>query len=169
MTFVSIRIWFWWNFSTWQADNHRQMFRLSDSKMNLEFPSGQPLVLSPDVNCQSRHNFWNSLFKYTIWAGGCFTNVSRALQDILSKVVYCRNRTSYENFKLTLCTCAQSHALGTRTKFQLEILNANVIFGIVYFRKIILESSRKVSETTPRSQLYLGFGHFGWPPSFFGQ
>ena len=37
----------WLIFSTWQADNHRQMFRLSDSKMNLEFPSGQPLVSSP--------------------------------------------------------------------------------------------------------------------------
>ena len=80
--------------------------------------------------------------------GGCFTNVSRALQNILSKFVYCRSRTSYENFKLKLCTCAQSHALGTRTKFQLEILTINVISGIVYFREIILESSRNVSETT---------------------
>ena len=45
--------------------------------------------------------------------------------------------------------CAQSMALGTRTKFQLEILTINVISGIVCFRKIILESSRNVSETTP--------------------
>ena len=43
---------------------------------------------------------------------GCFlgtgggTNISRALQYILSKCVYCRNRTSYENFKLKLSTCA---------------------------------------------------------------
>ena len=42
-------------------------------------------------------------------------------------------------------------ALGTRTKFQLEILTINVISGIVYFREIILESSRNVSETTPCS------------------
>ena len=83
-------------------------------------------------------------------SGDCFTNVSRALKNILSKFVYCRNRTSYENFKLKLCSCAQSHALGTRTKFQLEILAINVITGIAYFRKIILESSRNVSETTPR-------------------
>ena len=81
--------------------------------------------------------------------GGCFTNVSRALQNILSNFVYCRNRTSYANFKLTLCMCAQSHALCTRTKFQLEILTINVISGIVYFREIVSESSRKVSETTP--------------------
>ena len=34
---------------------------------------------------------------------------------------------------------------------QLVILTINVITGIVYFREIILESSRNVSETTPRS------------------
>ena len=49
-------------FSTWQADNHRQMFRLSDSKMNLEFPSGQPLVSSPEL-------YKDSLFKYFENAG----------------------------------------------------------------------------------------------------
>ena len=37
-----------WFFSTWQADNHRQMFRLSNSKINLEFPIRQPLVSSLD-------------------------------------------------------------------------------------------------------------------------
>ena len=83
-----------------------------------------------------------------MWPGGCFTNVSQALQNILSKSMYCRNCTSYGNFKLKLCTCAQSHALGTCTKFQLEILLINVISVIVYFREIILESSRNVSETT---------------------
>ena len=46
--------------------------------------------------------------------------------------------------------CAQSHALGTRTKFQLEILTIRVISGIVYFCKITLESSRNICETTPR-------------------
>ena len=40
-------------------------------------------------------------------------------------------------------------ALGTRTKFQFEILTINVICSIVYFREIILESSQNVSETTP--------------------
>ena len=63
--------------------------------------------------------------------------------------MYCRNRTSYEHFKLKRCSCAQSHALGTRTKFQLEILTINVITSIIYFREIILESSRDVNETTP--------------------
>ena len=78
--------------------------------------------------------------------GGRFTNVSQALQNILSKFVYCRNHTFYENFKLKLCMCAQSKcaqslALGTRTKFQLEILTINVISDIVYFREISLKSS----------------------------
>ena len=45
--------------------------------------------------------------------------------------------------------CAYSHALDTRTEFQLEILHTNAISGIVYFRKIILESSWKVNETPP--------------------
>ena len=67
----------------------------------------------------------------------------------------CRNRSFHENFKLKLCMCAQSHALGTRTKFQLEILTINVISSIVYFREIILESLRNVSETTS-SHLYQG-------------
>ena len=40
-------------------------------------------------------------------------------------------------------------ALGTCTKIQLEILAIDVISDIVYFREIILESSRNVSETTP--------------------
>ena len=40
-------------------------------------------------------------------------------------------------------------ALGTRTKFQFDILTINVISSVLYFRDIILESSRNVSETTP--------------------
>ena len=37
---------------------------------------------------------------------------------------------------------------GAPTKFQLEILTINAISGIVYFRDIISESSRNVSEIT---------------------
>ena len=69
---------------------------------------------------------------------GCFTNFSWALQNILSKFVDCRNCTSYENVKLKLCTCAQSMALGTCTKFEFEILTITVISAIVYFSEIIL-------------------------------
>ena len=91
--------------------------------------------------------------------GGCFTNVLRALQNILSKCVYCRNIICDENFKLRLCTCAQNHALGTRAKFQLEILPISVISGVGYFCGIILESSRNVNETTPWPLLLSGLLH----------
>ena len=74
--------------------------------------------------------------------GDCFTNVSRDLQNSLSKFVYCRNHTSYENSKLKFCTCAQS---------KVSAWNSH-IDGIIYFRDIILESSRNVSETTPGHQ-----------------
>ena len=46
------------------------------------------------------------------------------------------------NFKLKLCTSTQSMALGTRTKFLLEILIKSTISA----REKILESSRNVSE-----------------------
>ena len=71
-------------------------------------------------------------------SGGCFINVSWALQNILSKCVYYINRISYENFSLKLYPYAQNHALGTRTKFQHELHTINVFYGIVYFREIIL-------------------------------
>ena len=113
-----------------------------------------PNILPTDthiVTCEEIHsNIDIAIISRCDGPGGCFTNVSRALQIFLSKFVYRKNRTSYENFKLKLCMCAQSHALGTHTKFQLEILTINRIFGIVYFRKISLESSRNVSETAPR-------------------
>ena len=89
-------------------------------------------------------NIWCTTFERPV---GCFINVSRALQNILSKFVYCRNRTSCENFKLKLCTCAQSYALGTHTKFKREILTINVFSGIVFIRLIILENSRNPGNT----------------------
>ena len=82
--------------------------------------------------------------------GGCFTNVSRALQNNLAKIHNARNHIYGKNFKLKLCMCAQSMALGTHTKFQLEILIRSTISAIHKFRENILESSRNVSETTLR-------------------
>ena len=59
--------------------------------------------------------------------------------------------------------CAQSHALGTHTKIQLEILTINVIYGIVYFREIILESSGNMSETIPRMSQKPTFHEIEYP------
>ena len=47
--------------------------------------------------------------------------------------MYCSSHIYVENFKLKLCMRAQSHALGTHTKFQLEIVTIRVISGIVIF------------------------------------
>ena len=54
-------------------------------------------------------------------SGSCFTNDSQALQNNVAEIYNARNNIYAENFKLKLCTCSQSHALGTRTKFQLEL------------------------------------------------
>ena len=79
---------------------------------------------------------------HSLGPGCCFTDVSRALQNNLTKIHNGRNHISRENFKLKLCTCAQSMALGTCTKFQLEILIRNEISAKHKFRENILESSR---------------------------
>ena len=90
------------------------------------------------------------IWRTPFWSpGGCFTKVSRALQNNLAKIHNARNHIYGENFKLKLCTCAQSIALGSRTKFQLEILIKSTISVIHKFRENILESSRNLSETTP--------------------
>ena len=89
----------------------------------------------------------------TLIPGGCFTNLWQALQNNLAKIHNARNHICGENFKLKLCTCAQSMALGTHTKFQLEILIRGTISAIHKFWENILESSRNVSETTPRLQM----------------
>ena len=60
------------------------------------------------------------------YSGGCFTNVSQALQNNLAKIHNTGNHIYGENFKLKLGTCAQSMALGTH-KFQLEILMKTTI------------------------------------------
>ena len=82
-------------------------------------------------------------------SGGCFINVSQALQNNLAKVIHAGNHIYGENFQLKLCMCAQSVALGTRTKFQLEILTRSTISAIHKFLENVLESSRNISETTP--------------------
>ena len=87
---------------------------------------------------------WKHFPRY--W-GGCFTKVSRALQNNLAKICNARNHIYDENFKMKLCMCALNHALDIRTKFQLEILSRNMVPAIHTFRENILESSQNVCET----------------------
>ena len=60
-----------------------------------------------------------------------------------------RNHINGENFKLKLCTCGQSDALGTRTKFQLEILKRRMISAIHKFRENTLESLQNIVKHLP--------------------
>ena len=97
------------------------------------------MPIADQINC----------FVWDITTGDCFTNVSQALQNNLAKIYNASNHIYGENFKLKLCTCAQSMALGTRTKFQFEMLIGSAISATHKFRENILESSQNVSETTP--------------------
>ena len=75
--------------------------------LGVDHPPGPSLCPQPSL--------WSALA-----TGEGFTNVSRALQNILSKFVHYKNLYFlYKNFKLKLCTCAQRRALGMPTKFQL--------------------------------------------------
>ena len=94
-------------------------------------------------------------------ARGCFTKVLPALQNILLKLMYCWNRTtyiSYKNFKLKVCMCAQSHALGSHTNFQLEILIINVISGIVYVHDIFWRAHETLVKQSPGPQTMSDWG-----------
>ena len=67
-----------------------------------------------------------------------FTNFSRALQNILSKFLYCRSRFSYENFKLQLILCVcRKLCFGHTPKVSAWNFTINVISGVAYFREII--------------------------------
>ena len=76
-----------------------------------------------DLQYKTHPEFWPShrrIFKTSLYYKTRLILETR--RYILSKFMYCRNLTSCEYLKLKGFTCAQSHALGTRTKFQLEIL-----------------------------------------------
>ena len=69
--------------------------------------------------------------------------------------VYCKNYSSCGNFKLKLCTCAQSHALGTRTKIQLawawNFHHKYDMWYCIFSREHFGELAKcaRISETTP--------------------
>ena len=54
--------------------------------------------------------------------GGCFTNVSRALQNNLAKIHNTRNHIYGENFKLKLCTWLWAHVQRFSLKFSSQVL-----------------------------------------------
>ena len=84
--------------------NHRHFHCLSNSLF------GKESITSPQWG-NSTGDWHIPLTKghWCVKPGGCFTNVSRALQNNLAKIYNARNHIYGENFKLKLCTCAQSH------------------------------------------------------------
>ena len=88
--------------------------------------------------------------------GGCFTNVSRALENNLAKICNARNHIYGENFKLKLCTYAQSMALSTRTKFQLGILIGGLPMCVLSY---IFAWHRGSSGQPPWVRLLHSLGH----------
>ena len=90
------------------------------------------------------------IFKLTVaqWHHGVASLTFRELSKMIPRKIYnTRNDIYGENFKLKICTCAQSMALDTRTKCQLEILIGSTISAIHKFRENILEGSRNVVVT----------------------
>ena len=94
--------------------------------------------LKVNVNTICIHFITAHVLTHAWYIRGCFIKVSRALQ-IFSGNLYI--------VKIVLLMRNWAHV----QRFQLEILSINVISGIVYFREIILESSRNVSEINPRT------------------
>ena len=98
--------------------------------------------------------------------GGCFTNISWALQNNLAKVYNARNHIYGANFKLKLCTCTQSMALSMHTKFWLEI-HIRITISIIHkFRENILESSWNCNKIPPWHQLWQ---QIAWDPANHSQ
>ena len=62
---------------------------------------------------------WKNAFCIT---GGCFTNVSRALQNNLAKIHNTRNHIYDENFKLKLETWLWAHVQSFSLKFSSQVL-----------------------------------------------
>ena len=137
------RSWHWAEITVGMGSaNERRRYNLSSSLIGWANTQNGPCQRVPLRHLDEKHK------EFTVLVG-CFTNVSQAPQNILAKIHNTRNHIYGENFNLKICTCAQSKALGTRTKFQREIIITSTICAIHKFRENFLESSRNVSETTP--------------------
>ena len=85
--------------------------------------------------------------RYLGASGGCFTNVSWALQTVFRNLCIAEIRLFMRISSRNVIRVPK--AMLTCTNFRLEIFIINVICGIAYFHEIILDSLRNVSETSP--------------------
>ena len=127
-------------FSTWQADNHRQIFRLSDSKINLEFPSGQPLVSSPEV--YGLNFFFMLRHMYDIWLRVLvYIYIHLVSQSVTLKPTFCKCnfQMCFLDWKSTLTVVmTKRHGCG---KIAPEISTDLVYVGIHVIRWILRTGS----------------------------
>ena len=110
---------------------------------NLAGRAERPSALTVSIHTGKGHACWWPLMSTIQVISIKFCELSK----IISRK-YIKPKIYGENFKLKLCMFAQSHALGTHTKFQLEILIRNLISAIHKFQENVLESSQN-SETPP--------------------
>ena len=106
----------------------------------LQYPMWYSYISGVTMLCVFKFSFHLKCLtcRSTYKAWGCFTNVSWALQNDLAKIYNARNHIHGEHLKLKLCTCVQNIALGTCTKFQLQILIRSTISAIHKFLENIL-------------------------------
>ena len=83
------------------------------------------------------------------WCWGLFHLRLWALQNNLAKIYNARNHICGENFKLKLCMCTQSMALGTHIKFQLGILMTSMNSAIHNFEIIFWRACETLMKQPP--------------------
>ena len=92
---------------------------------------------------ENRFIFIMAFYDNFAWRNRVCSLTFRELSEIFSR------NLCIVDIILFMIIASLNMALGTSTKFQLAILTSNMISDNMYVRKIILESSRNVSETTP--------------------
>ena len=127
-----------WDHSNWKINRTLQSCPVTTKLIDLTMYVSQWLMANYDLTT------------ILIGQGKCFTDISWALQNNLAKIYNARNPIYGENFKLSLCTCAQNMVLGTCSKFQLNILIRSTISATHKFGENILKTSLNVSETPLR-------------------
>ena len=87
-------------------------------------------------------------------SGGCFTNVSRALQNNLAKIYNARNNIYADNFKLKLCTCAQSMAWAHVQSFSLKFSPEGLFLRYTHFERIFWRARETLVKQPPDTNVF---------------
>ena len=96
----------------------------------------------------------------------CFTNILRALQNNIAKIHNARNHIYGKKFKLKLCMCVQSMALGTCTNFQLEIRIRSTVSAIHKFQEDVWRAHETLVKQLPGNTRSQGISSPGTDPVY---